>query len=106
MPDIDLKKIDSLRTQGKSDEALKTLEQSGNTNSAEYQYARGRILEELGRHEEATEAYEQALRIRDDFGPARFRLGYVADLRGDEDKAVDCYEKCGGAAPPHPASRR
>ena len=104
MPDIDLKKIDSLRTQGKSDEALKTLEQSGNTNSAEYQYARGRILEELGRHEEATEAYEQALRIRDDFGPARFRLGYVADLRGDEDKAVDCYEKCVARAPHDVAS--
>ncbi len=99
MPDIDLRKIDALRTEGRSDEALATLDADGDKGSADYFYARGRILEDLGRHEEATEAYEQALRIREDHRPARFRLGFLADLRGDEDKAIACYEQCVARAP-------
>ncbi len=84
----------SLREEGKASEALKVLERVGQEErTAEYYYTVGRAMEDLGRYEQAVEAYEAAEAADATFRPARFRLAYILDLRGDEDRAIEQYEK-------------
>jgi len=92
--------IAALRDGGRAAEALEALDRIRNDErTAEYYYARGRVLEDLGRYEEALNAYEAALAVNPRLRGARFRLGYLHDLRGDEDKAIVCYEACVAAMP-------
>jgi len=92
--------ITSLCNEGKAAEALQLLDKvPGRERTAEHHYRRGRVLESLGRYDDALEAYEKALAANPRLRAARFRLGYLWDLRGEEDKAVECYEACVRALP-------
>ena len=96
MAEGDLGKVEQMRAEGDSESALKVLEgvKASDQKAAEYQYALGRVLEDLGRYEAAMAAYEAALAANTFFRAARFRLGFLCDLRGDEARAVECYEAC------------
>jgi DNA-directed RNA polymerase subunit alpha len=95
----------SLREEGKASEALKVLEKVGQEErTAEYHYTVGRAMEDLGRYEQAIEAYEAAEAADATFRPARFRLAYILDLRGDEGRAMEQYEKVLAAWPTDVAS--
>ncbi|NIA21535.1 MAG: tetratricopeptide repeat protein [Anaerolineaceae bacterium] len=96
MAEGDLEMVEQMRTEGDSESALKILEKvkSSDRKAAEYQYALGRVLEDLGRYEEALDAYQAALKKNPCFRAARFRLGFLCDLRGDEARAIECYEAC------------
>lgn len=91
-----LKSTDELRSKGKAAEALAALEKApkAEQNTAPWHYARGRALEDLGRYDDALDAYEAALAKNDKYRAARLRLAFLADLRGDEAKALKCYETC------------
>jgi DNA-directed RNA polymerase subunit alpha len=91
-----LKTVDELRSKGKAAEALAALEKApkAEQNTAPWQYARGRALEDLGRYDDALTAYEAALAKNDKYRAARLRLAFLADLRGDEATALKCYETC------------
>ena len=94
-----------LRNEGKTAEALKVLEKVGQQDrTAEYHYTLGRALEDLGRYEQAVEAYQAAVAADERFRPARFRLAYILDLRGDEERAIEQYEKCIATWPTDAAS--
>jgi DNA-directed RNA polymerase subunit alpha len=101
MADSELQKAEQMRGQGNAEAALKVLEkvkpQGG--DAARHQYALGRTLEDLGRYDEALSAYEAAVAANPNFRAARFRLGYLCDLRGDEARAMECYDTCAKAYP-------
>jgi DNA-directed RNA polymerase subunit alpha len=96
MAETVFKSIETLRATGKPEEAMKALKKisSAQQSSGEYHYARGRVLEDLGQYDEALGAYEAALSADAKCRAARFRLGFLADLRGDEARAIECYEAC------------
>lgn len=96
MTEDELARAEQMRGEGDSESALKVLEKvrASGRKAAEYQYALGRVLEDLGRYEAAMAAYEAAMEANTHFRAARFRLGFLCDLRGDEAKAIECYEAC------------
>ena len=61
---------------------------------AEAAYFRGLILEQTDQWSAAIEAYEEAIDADDQHVEATFRLGYLLDLHGEEDRAVVLYERC------------
>jgi DNA-directed RNA polymerase subunit alpha len=101
MADSELQKAEQMRSQGDAEASLKVLEKikPQADDVARHQYALGRTLEDLGRYEEAMAAYEASLAANPHFRAARFRLGYLCDLRGDEARAIECYEACVKAYP-------
>jgi DNA-directed RNA polymerase subunit alpha len=92
---IGVEAASALRSEGKSAEALSGLEKLGKRDRTyEYYYVLGRVQEDVGNYAEAVESYEKALAENDAYRAARFRLAYLCDLRGDEDRAVELYEAC------------
>ena len=56
-------------------------------------YYRGRIFLELGRYDEAEEAYGEAIRLNENMEPALFDLGSLYQMKKANEKAVEIYEK-------------
>ncbi len=92
---VTLGKCDALRLVKKYEEALKELAGLKNFEkvSADYHCCRARILEGLGKYEEAGEDFETALEIDPEHQNALFYLAYSCDLRGDENAAMDYYKQ-------------
>jgi tetratricopeptide (TPR) repeat protein len=56
-------------------------------------YYRGRIFLELGRYDDAEEAYLEAIQLNETMEPALFDLGSLYQMRKANEKAVEIYEK-------------
>jgi DNA-directed RNA polymerase subunit alpha len=61
---------------------------------AEAAYYRGLILEGTDRWAEAIDAYSEAVDLDEDNLEATFRLAYVLDLHGQDEEALELYERC------------
>jgi len=61
-------------------------------DTADWHYYRGLLLEAKGLVEEAVETYESAISIDSNHREAVFRLAYILDLRGNEERAIELYE--------------
>ncbi len=69
--------------------------------SADWHYARGRVLETQGETAKAVAEYRHALRITPEQSEATFRLAYLLDLYGQENEALPLYESLGRKASAH-----
>lgn len=68
--------------------------------SADYHYVLGFTLDHIGRYADADEAYHRALHIAPEHAKSLFRIAYNAELRGDDTKALDIYERLRKNKPP------
>jgi DNA-directed RNA polymerase subunit alpha len=62
--------------------------------SSIWNYARGRVFQEMGEFEKAMDHYEKAVEIDSHFAKAMFHLAYVLDLHGSDARARDLYLRC------------
>jgi DNA-directed RNA polymerase subunit alpha len=92
--------VATLIRDGKIEQAETTLNQQ-RTDTADWQYQRGLLLEAQGRIEEAIDAYEAAVERDANHELAVFRLAYSHDLFGDEDRAMELYESLAHRRPAH-----
>ncbi len=68
---------------------------------AEYHYQMGKLKDANGKHEEAMEEYEQAIKLDSRHANAIFSLAFSYDLYGDETKAIEYYKRCIKLGPVH-----
>ncbi len=100
---VHLALIEARNRLGRHDEAYAALQplKKHYEGTAEYQYALGFTLDHIGRYADAEMAYRKALGIDPEDARSLFRLAYNADLRGEEDKALEIYERLRKGRPPH-----
>lgn len=69
-------------------------------NRAEVAFLRGLLHERAYDREAAVAQYQQAVELKPDYKEALFRAALMADLNGDDQAAIDLYERCnaGGTA--------
>ncbi|GIW88865.1 MAG: RNA polymerase subunit alpha domain protein [Isosphaeraceae bacterium] len=101
----ELKRVGTLRRQGRLDEARQLLEKlAGQSGSvAEYHYQRGSMLAAAGDLLPAAEAFEKALEIDPTHTGALFELAYINDLYDNDDRAIELYQQC-TSRPPVPVA--
>ncbi len=75
-----------------ADEALSSYEDA--EESADVEYARGRVAEAQGNYAEALEHYEAAVELDPEHARALFRLALNCDLNGDDERAMELYRRC------------
>lgn len=56
-------------------------------------FDRGRLLESMGRYDEALQAYTQATKIDSNFKAPYFNMGVIYQSRKNDAEAVPCYEQ-------------
>ncbi len=83
---------------GKLDKAAKALDalEAADGKTADVLYVRGFLQEALFDREAAALSYEAALEIAPEHIEARFSAARLADLLGDDDRAIELYEACCG----------
>lgn len=88
--------VDCRRASGDLDGAGRDLEAASGSGEirAEYHYQRGRLLNVLGDHEEAMNAYDRATQLDAQHADALFHLAYTCDLYNESDEAIELYERC------------
>ncbi len=94
--DITVKIVDCLRRARRLEEAeekLKSVSRMGDIR-AEYHYQLGRLMQDTGRHEEALAEFEQAVSLDPQHAEAQFQLAYITDLYGDDQEAIQFYNRC------------
>ncbi len=64
------------------------------SGSAQWHYVRGRLAELRNQLEEAIDCYDRALGVEASHPQAMFRLAFVLDLHGADERARDHYEDC------------
>ncbi|NDC62759.1 MAG: tetratricopeptide repeat protein [Planctomycetia bacterium] len=86
---------ESLRSGGRADEALRTLDSLGEKSaSADYWALKGSILSDRGMPlEETVAALEKALALDPGHPAALFAMGVINDRVGNDDEAQACYER-------------
>jgi DNA-directed RNA polymerase subunit alpha len=92
--------VATLIRDGKMEQAETALNQR-RSDTADWHYQRGLVLEAQGRIEEAIDAYEAAVARDANHEEAVFRLAYSHDLYGDEDRAIELYEALVHRQPAH-----
>ena len=94
---IALKPIDSLRRLSRADEALEMAESQKKqfSDKPELDFYLGRVLEDLGRYQEALDHYRRSIDIDPNFAECLFRAAYLADLRGLDSLAKEFYSRIG-----------
>lgn len=82
--------------QGDLQEATKALEgvTPDDNSRAEFHYLQGLLHEREFDDQQAVNAYTQALAANEDYTPALFRSALLADRHGEDDAALDFYERC------------
>ena len=92
----ELHRAGALRRAGKLDEARKILDglKELDGSSAEYHYQSGSFLAADGELAAAAEQFEKALELDRDHTGALFELAYINDLYGNDEDAVDYYQRC------------
>lgn len=85
----------ALLEQGRSREALETVEEAGDRGGDAFFVAavKGDILSEMNRHRDAGEAYDQALRIEPEDHWALHQAALEWGQAGEMDKAAELYER-------------
>jgi DNA-directed RNA polymerase subunit alpha len=86
---------------GQFEDAAGRLEKVKVDGNPHYFYLLGFARDMLGEYNGAIEAYDGALAIDEEFVPALFRKAYNLDLRGDDDAALELYEKLRWLRPVH-----
>ncbi len=92
-----------LRASGQKDQAmsmLKKLESEG-SKTAEYHYQLGRCLMDSGDTPGAARHFEQALDIDPHHPEALFHSAFLNDMYGNDDDAMQLYERCMARSPVH-----
>jgi len=74
-------------------ETLKRLEAKAGSSAAYFTQAAA-MAEVDGQVEKAMGLLDKAIVADEGYVPALFRLAFLEDLRGDEDRAIQLYEKC------------
>lgn len=94
--DIVMDIVETKRTSGNNDEALKIIKSfsHAHANSAELYYQWGHCLDDMGEYQEAFNKYEQSLKIDPDHAKTLFRMAFNYDMGGEDEKAIEYYEKC------------
>ena len=94
------RQAECLRLQDKVDEAMKLLEdiRLEFSDKAELHFQEGSAWEQLGEQEKALASYGEALKAEPNHRKAVFRAAYLCDLRGDDDTALDLYQRIGPGA--------
>ncbi len=59
----------------------------------EWHYVNGLVLERKGQYGEAGDAYEKALTLDPDHENAMFRCAWLYDLRGEDEAAIELYQR-------------
>jgi DNA-directed RNA polymerase subunit alpha len=92
-----------LRAAGQRDEAAKILKglESQASKTAEYHYQMGRLASDNGDSAAAGRHHEQALDIDSQHAEALFHAAFLNDIYGNDDEAIQLYERCMGRAPVH-----
>ncbi|MDR2391559.1 MAG: tetratricopeptide repeat protein [Planctomycetota bacterium] len=92
-----LKPIDSLRRLGRLEEAMALAESQRRqfSDKPELDFHLGRVLEDMGRYQEALDCYRRSLDIMPNYAECLFRAAYLADLRGLDALAKDYYSRIG-----------
>ncbi|HUN81563.1 MAG TPA: DNA-directed RNA polymerase subunit alpha C-terminal domain-containing protein [Phycisphaerae bacterium] len=94
--DCDLHRAECLILKDDAAGARKILqEHSGSAaSSAAYHYVQGRLAEEEARLAEAMDEYDAAIVLDSGYASAMFRLAYLLDLHGSDDRALELYTQC------------
>lgn len=96
---IALKPIDSLRRLGRLDEAMAMAmaesHQKQFSDKAELEFYIGRVLEDMGRYQDALDHYSRSIDINPNYADCLFRAAYLADLRGLDNLAKEYYSRIG-----------
>lgn len=94
--ECEAQRAECLILSGETDAAARLIDGIAGEGSsrAAWHYAKGRLLQEQGRLEEAIESYEAALAIDVDYAQAMFHLAYLFDLHGSDDRARELYYRC------------
>jgi len=95
--------IHELVSSGEIDEAQRKLNTApeGALDAAERKLYSGILLERQQRWVEAAEVYEAALAEDPHDSEAAFRLAYLCDRMGDDERAIELYEECTSETPAH-----
>lgn len=95
--------VDCLRDAGRLEEAAEKLHSiaGGGEIRAEYHYQLGRLHDVNGRHEEAMNEYDEAIKLDANHTQALFYLAFACDLYGDETEAIEYYKRCVECGAPH-----
>jgi len=97
------KEIEEQVRVGQDEQAAQALAAVSETeeNRAELAYLRGYLAESRSQWPEALDAYDQALELDQDHTPSLFRAAVLHDRFGNDELAVELYERCtiGEAAP-------
>jgi DNA-directed RNA polymerase subunit alpha len=98
-----MEKAETYRQTDQPEKARKELKACANFEnvSAEYHYQSGRLLENEGQYDQATQQYETAVSLDPNHVAALFQLAYTHDLRGDEDVAIEYYKQAVRVVPSH-----
>jgi len=87
--------LEALTTDARMEEVGAALKSAPATfkSTANHAYFEGRIAEFEGEYEAAEGHYKRALEVDEDCRPALFRLAFQYDLGGDDDDALEIYQK-------------
>lgn len=95
--------ITQLINRGELDTAEERLDSAARSNESNAQYwlLKGQIANRGGEIEDGMSFLNKAIELDPDNVDAVFRLAYSCDLRGDDDKAIELYERCVSEPPMH-----
>jgi len=91
---------EALRRSGKAKEAAEAAAKAAkqSAGAAEVLCMQGRLAEDDGDQQKALDLYEAALRADPDCPEANFRSGWILDLRGLDNEAVERYRRVAGGS--------
>ena len=94
--DVAMAQVECLRRQGELEEAASRLKKAARVVEirAEYHYQLGCLHDAQGERAEALAEWDEAVKLDGNHAGALFALAYGSDLYGDEEKAVEYYERC------------
>ena len=92
----DLLMVDALCSKRDPEQARNICEaaRAGHQEDPDWLYAMGRVLETEGLYEDAMRHYEQAIERNAQHRLALFRLALNCDLNGEDERAVELYQRC------------
>lgn len=101
--DCKLRQVDCLLLTGDLDAAEKTLAgiAKQGADSADWHCRHGCLLETKGQVLDAISEFERAIELDENHSAAMFRLAYALDLRGEDERAMELYQRCVSRPPVH-----